>query len=150
LPYELLSERLRFYGDTLMIYREFDEALLKAVDFSFISLGKSCQLALYFHLKTTFGIEKADIPSKVEHLDNALRLIFRGGTVFLERLILEKLCEELGVKYEEKSHSDFAEAISKIKSRVIEEESFLTVSDLRDQAAVVQVKSGGEKFGSES
>ena len=68
----------------------------------------------------------------------------------MERLILEKLCEELEVKFEERNVLDFVEAVSKIRSMILEEESLLTVSDLGDEVAVVQGKSGGEKFGSES
>ena len=51
--------------------QEFDEALLSAVDFAFGSLGKSCKQTLYFHLKATFHLERAEIPDRVEEFDRA-------------------------------------------------------------------------------
>lgn len=131
--------------DTLMVSQESDEALLKAVDFAFQALGKSCQLALYFHLKTIFHVERADIPNKVEEFDDALNSIFRDGAVFLEKLILEKLCEELGVQFEEKNVFDFVEAVSKIRGVVLEREPFLAISGF-EEVTVVKGKSGGEKL----
>jgi len=130
--------------DNLMIDQKFDEVLLKAVDFSFEALGKSCQLALYFHLKTIFHIERADIPNKVEQFDDALNSIFRDGAVFLEKLVLEKLCEELGVKFEERYVFDFVEAVSKIRGLVLEKEPFLTLSGLEEKATIAEGKSGGK------
>ena len=130
--------------DTLMVDQKFDDALLKAVDFAFQALGKSCQLALYFHLKTIFHIERADIPNKVEEFDDALNSIFRDGAVFLEKLVLEKLCEELGVKFEERYVFDFVEAVSKIRSMVLEKEPFLALSGLGEEATMVEGKSGGK------
>ena len=132
--------------DALMVSQEFDEALLKAVDFAFQALGKSCQLALYFHLKTIFHLERADIPNKVEEFDDALTSIFRDGAVFLEKLILEKLCEELGVQFKEKYVFNFVEAVSKIRSMVLEKESFLAVSCFSEEVTMVKGKSGGEKL----
>ena len=132
-----------------MIGQKFDEAFVKAVDFAFSSLGKSCQLALYFHLKTIFHVERADIPNKVEQFDDALNAIFRDGAVFLERLILEKLCEELGVEFEEKHAFDFVEAVSKIQ-RMVVEESLQMIPHFREEVTLVKKKRGGEKFESES
>jgi hypothetical protein len=146
---DLLNKRCDLMVETLMISKEFDEALLGAVDFAFHSLGKSCQLALYFHLKTIFHIERAEIPSKIEQFDDGLNAIFRDGSVFLERLILEKLCEELGVEFEEKQAFDFVEAISKIRSMVLEE-SLLTASGFGEEVAMVKRRSGGGKLESES
>ncbi len=136
--------------DALMIDQKFDEALLNAVDFAFHALGKSCQLALYFHLKTIFHVERVDIPNKVEQFDDALNSIFRDGAVFLERLILERLCEELRVKFEEKYVFGFVEAVSRIRNMFSERESLLMVSDCGEEVSVVKRKRGGGKFESES
>ena len=129
--------------------QKFDDALLKAVDFAFNSLGKSCRQALYFHLKTTFHTSRTEIPEKVEEFDNALKLIFKDGAIFLERLILDELCEGLEIKFEEKNVLNFDEAVSKIRSIVLEKESLLMVSDF-GEVSVVKSKRGGEKFDSGS
>jgi len=129
--------------------RKFDDALLKAVDFAFNSLGKSCKQALYFHLKNTFHVGRREIPEKVEEFDNALKLIFKDGAIFLEGLILDELCESLEVKFERKNVLNFDEAVLKIRSMVLERESLLMVSDLGEVSAVKSER-GGEKFDSGS
>jgi len=132
-----------------MTLKKFDGALLNAVDFAFNSLGRSCKQALYFHLKNTFHVGRGEIPEKVEEFDNALKLIFKDGAIFLERLILDELCEGLEVKFEEKNVLNFDEAVSKIRSMVLERESLLMVSDFGEVSAV-KSKRGGEKFDSGS
>jgi hypothetical protein len=132
-----------------MTLKKFDDALLKVVDFAFNSLGRSCKQALYFHLKKTFHVGRGEIPEKVEEFDNVIKLIFKDGAIFLERLILDKLCEGLEVKFEEKNVLNFDEAVLKIRSMVLERESLLMVSDLREVSAV-KSKRGGEKFDSGS
>jgi hypothetical protein len=131
-----------------MTLKKFDAALLNAVDFTFNSLGRSCRQALYFHLKKTFHVGRGEIPEKVEEFDNALKLIFKDGAIFLERLILDELCEGLEVKFEE-NVLNFDEAVSKIRSMVLERESLLMVSDF-GEVSVVKSKRGGEKFDSGS
>ena len=129
--------------------QKFDDALLKAVDFAFNSLGRSCKQALYFHLKNTFHVGRREIPEKVEEFDNALKLIFKDGAIFLEGLILDELCEGLEVKFERKNVLNFDEAVLKIRSMVLERESLLMVSDFGEVSAV-KSKRGGEKFDSGS
>ena len=129
--------------------KRFNEALLKAVDSAFDSLGKSCKQALYFHLKNSFNVGQDDVSEKVEDFDEALNLIFKDGVVYLKRLVLKKLCEDLGVKFEESYVNDFAGAASKLKGMVSEDESLVTVvSDFIDERALVKKRRGGERVGS--
>jgi ActR/RegA family two-component response regulator len=99
-----------------MICQEFNEALLEAVDYAFSSLGESCRRALYFHLERTFRLPRRQIPERSEEFDEALKTIFKRGAVFLEKLILRKLCEMLGVSAVEDDALDFVESISMIRS----------------------------------
>jgi hypothetical protein len=133
-----------------MALKKFNDALLKAVDFAFNSLGESCRQALYFHLKTTFHLGRAEIPERVGEFDNAIRLIFKDGALFLENLILEKLCDSLRVDFEENDVLDFVEAVFKVRNTVSERESLLAVSDVSEGVAVVERGRGGEKLESES
>jgi hypothetical protein len=128
--------------------QKFNEAFQKAVDFAFQSLGRSCKQSLYFHLKATFHLERTEISDKVEDFDRALRLIFKDGAVFLERLILKKACENLRIMFEEKSASNFVEAIFKIQGLVLDDKSVLMASSFNN-IAPVEGKVGGEKVGSE-
>jgi len=114
----------------------FNDALLNAVDIALGSIGESCKQALYFHMKATFHIERTEIPEKIEGFDDALRSIFKDGAVFLEKLIVATLCEDLKVKFDTKESFDFTEAISKIHNMVSERESFLIVHDSAEAAMV--------------
>jgi hypothetical protein len=98
-----------------MIYQEFNEALLDAIDYAFYSLGESCRRALYFHLKTTFRLPRRQIPERLDEFDEALKTIFKRGAVFQEKLILRKLCEMLGVCDVEDYVPDFVVSISMIR-----------------------------------
>jgi len=131
--------------------KRFNEAFLKAVDSAFDSLGKSCKQALYFHLKNSFNVGQYDVSEKVEDFDEALSLIFKDGVMYLKRLVLKKLCEDLGVKFEESYVNDFAGAVSKLKSTVSEDESLVMMApSFNEQDALVKKRRGGERVGSES
>ena len=99
-----------------MIYQEFNEALLEAFDSAFSALGESCRRSLYFHLETTFRLPRRQIRGRLEEFDETLKTIFKSGAAFLEKLILRKLCEMLGVSAVEDDAPDFVESISMIRS----------------------------------
>jgi hypothetical protein len=75
----------------LMESKRFNDALLKAVDFAFYSLGKSCRQALYFHFRIRFQVRRKEILEKVEEFDNALRLIFKDGAFFFGEINCRKI-----------------------------------------------------------
>jgi hypothetical protein len=134
-----------------MSNKKFNEAFLRAVDFAFDSLGKSCKQALYFHLENSFHVRRENVSEKVEDFVEALELIFKDGVIYLKKLVLKKLCEDLGVNFEESYVSDFAMAISKIKGMVSEDESLLMVaSNFDEEGALVKKRSGGERVGPKS
>ena len=133
-----------------MSNKRFYTAFLRAVDFGFESLGKSCKKALYFHLENSFNVRPKDVVEKVERFDEALKLIFKDGATYVERLVLEKLCEELGVKFEESYVFDFAKAVSEIEGIVSEEEHVLIMSSSSDEeGASAKKRGGGERVGPE-
>jgi hypothetical protein len=133
----------------VMSNKRFNEAFLRAVDFAFDSLGKSCKQALYFHLKNSFYVEQDDVSEKVEDFDDALSLIFKDGVVYLKRLVLKKLCEDLRVKFEESYVDDFVGAVSKLKGMFSEDKSLVTVvSGFNEDGALVKKRRGGERVGS--
>jgi hypothetical protein len=61
-------------------------------------------------------LPRRQIPERLEEFDEALRIIFKSGATFLEKLILRKLCEMLEVKVVEDDALDFVESISRIRS----------------------------------
>ncbi len=127
-----------------MACNKFNRALLDAVDFTFLSLGRSCQQALYFHLRTTFCIRKNQIPQQIEKFDKALKFIFKDGALFLNRLILEKLCEDLGIKFRDEYVPDFVNSVSEMRKMFDEKESPLVTTNFNEVAAIETVE-GGER-----
>ena len=61
--------------------KKFNDSLLRAVDFAFDSLGKSCKQALYFHLKNSFHVRRENVSDEVKCFGEALKLIFKDGVV---------------------------------------------------------------------
>lgn len=134
-----------------MSNKRFNKALLKAVDLAFDSLGKSCKQALYFHLKNSFNVRQNDVSEKVENFNEALSLIFKDGVVYLKRLVLKTLCEDLGVKFEESYVNDFVGTVSELKSMVSEDESLVTVvPGFNEGGALIKKRRGGGRVGSKS
>jgi hypothetical protein len=75
----------------------FNDLLLEAIDEAFSSLGESVRVAIYFHLKNTFGIKKSDIPSRIACFSSALEKIFGAGARHLEILFMKNLHAKLEV-----------------------------------------------------
>lgn len=59
---------------------KFNELLMEAVDEGLNLIGESAKQSLYFHLKKEFGIDKNDIPVRVEEFAAALEAIFGLGS----------------------------------------------------------------------
>jgi hypothetical protein len=127
-----------------MACRKFNRALSEAVDFTFLSLGKSCRQALYFHLRTTFYIRRNQIPKQIEKFDKALKFIFKDGALFLNRLILEKLCDNLNIKFRDEYASNFVDSISEIRKMFNEKESLLITTNF-SEIAITETAKGGER-----
>ena len=129
--------------DTMACHK-FNRVLMGAVDFTFLSLGRSCRQALYFHLRTTFCIRKNQIPQQIAKFDKALKFIFKDGAFFLNRLILEKLCEDLGMKFRDECVSNFVNSVSEMRKMFYEKESLLVTTNFNEVAAIETVE-GGER-----
>jgi len=99
-----------------MPHQEFDNALIKAVDFAFQSLGNSSQHAFYYHLEKAAHIKKTEIPERIREFKSFMRHVFNDGAIFIERLILKELVKSLGVSINEEEFNDFLEAVSRIKA----------------------------------
>ncbi len=59
---------------------------------------------------------RRQIPERLEEFDKALETIFKSDAAFLEKLILRKLCEMLGVRAVEDDAPDFVESFFMIRS----------------------------------
>jgi len=95
----------------------FRRILLDAVEESLSSLGESSKHAILFHLEMSFKIKKEHIPVNLTEFAGALEGIFGFGASYLEKLILKRLCEKLGVEFEETEVSNFVECVSKMQQQ---------------------------------
>lgn len=127
----------------MMTRQIFDSLLLNVVDSALCSLGDSCQQAIYFHLEKTFSIEKQEIPEKIDEFDRSMKAIFQQGAFFLEKAVLQDLCQELGVKFESSSDRDFPLAIQHVREIALGGLSFVSAVDSQEVAKIVENAGGG-------
>jgi len=93
----------------------FSEILLAAVEESLSSLGDSPKQAILFHLEVSFNIKKENIPVNLTEFAKALEKIFGPGASYLEKLIVKRLYEKLGLKFEGAESRDFLECVDNVK-----------------------------------
>ena len=100
----------------------FDKILLRAIDETLDSLGKTVSQAIYFHIEDKFGIIKDEIPENLQQFQGGLKEIFGAGAKFLEILIMENLhlkigCPQITVKNKK---LEFIEYVSASKQGYLE------------------------------
>lgn len=98
---------------------DFKKIFLTAVDESLSSLGDSPKQAIFFHLETSFRIRKDAIPTNLTEFAKALERIFGPGASFLERLIVKRLYEKLGLELPNSESWDFLESVENVKKRLM-------------------------------
>jgi hypothetical protein len=98
----------------------FEAVVGQAVDDTLSALGESPKQAIYRHLKIVYGINKEDIPYKIEAFASAIEQTF--GSV--AKLIEIKIIERLHSQYEDfcyvpkNQELDFVEYITDLQSRL--------------------------------
>jgi hypothetical protein len=102
-----------------MAQENFDYILLSAVEESLSSLGESPKQAILFHLETSFKIKKERIPTNLTEFTKALEGIFGPGASYLEKLIMKRLYEKLGLKFENSVAVEFSEGIEAAKKHLM-------------------------------
>jgi hypothetical protein len=98
---------------------KFSRILLAAVEESLSSLGDSSKQAILFHLETSFKIKKERIPTNLTEFENALEGIFGPGASYLEKLIVKRLYEKMGLTFENGVDWDFLKSVSKLQKRLM-------------------------------
>jgi len=92
--------------------------LLEAVEEGLSSLGDSPKQAIFFHLETSFEISKDNIPTNLTEFSKALEKIFGPGSLYLEKLIVKRLYEKLGLEFQEAENWDFLKYIDNTRERL--------------------------------
>jgi len=99
--------------------KEFGKILLTAVEESLSSLGDSPKQAILFHLEASFKLKKESIPTNLTEFAKALEGIFGPGASYLEKLILRRLYEKLGLEFQNTEGCDFLECVENVKKHVM-------------------------------
>lgn len=110
-----------------MPQNNFSKLLLAAVDESLSSLGDSPKQAILFHLEESFKIKKENIPANLTEFANALEKIFGPGASYLEKLIVKRLHEKLGLEFDDAESRDFLEYVDDVKKRLLPKERYITI-----------------------
>jgi hypothetical protein len=105
----------------------FSEILLAAVEESLSSLGNSPKQAILFHLEVSFNIKKEHIPENITEFAKALEKIFGLGAVYLEKLIVKRLYEKLGLEFEDAKSRDFLECVDNVKKHLPHKKEYITI-----------------------
>jgi len=95
--------------------RRFENLLLKAVDESLCCLGDSVKRSIYFYLENSFGMRKNNIPKELEVFSKNLEALFKDGSYYIERLIVKRLYEILGLDFEQENDFSFIDYVNKAK-----------------------------------
>jgi hypothetical protein len=98
---------------------DFSKILLSAVEESLSSLGDSPKQAILFHLEASFKIKKEKIPANLTEFAKALEGIFGPGASYLEKLIVKRLYEKLGLRFQNTEPLDFLECVENVKKRLM-------------------------------
>jgi hypothetical protein len=112
LQYDRKEEMYTLEKESTQPNPRFRKLLLEAVDEALSWLGNSVKQAIYFHLEKTFGINKQEIPDKIEGFTNAIEEIFGLGAKLLEIRIMNSFYEKDGHTFKyfpEKDELLFAE-----------------------------------------
>jgi len=94
---------------------KFDCLLIKAVDESLSCLGVSVKHSIYFYLENSFGLRRNEIPRKPEAFSQNLEVLFKDGSNCIEKLILKRLYETVGLKFEYREGRRFADYINEVR-----------------------------------
>jgi hypothetical protein len=115
---------------------EFDKYLMSAVDEGLCLLGDSSKQAILFHLETSFQLKKENIPSSLTEFQRALEGIFGPGATYIEKIIVKRLHEKLGLKLEESKNTDFLKRVEVARSRTMPKEE-ITVNEEQKRSILV-------------
>lgn len=105
--------------------RDFDKALLDALDEVLLTLGEQSKKIIYFHLQNKYLLKKEDIPRKPVYFALAVRGMLGMSGSFIETQVLKNLCKKLGLQYENLKNHQFEAAIEEIRREVNNQSSVL-------------------------
>lgn len=98
---------------------DFEQILMSAVDEGLCLLGDSPKQAILFHLETSFQLKKENIPSSLTEFQKALEGMLGPGATYIEKVIVRRLHEKLGLSFGEDTDTGFLECVETAKIRTM-------------------------------
>jgi len=98
--------------------RHFDLLLLDAINEGLDTFGISTRQAIYHLIKERSNIQYAEIPEKLQAFHEALTELFGSGAEVIEKTILAKLREKMGIQFKEQQNRTLAEYVNEYKNCV--------------------------------
>jgi hypothetical protein len=85
--------------------KQFDQAVLEAVDEALSMFGESHRQAIYYYAEARHQVKREEIYNKIEAFDKALKGLFGTGAELISWLTAKSIYERLGLSF--KKHSDW-------------------------------------------
>ena len=89
--------------------------ILEAVDDGLLVLGESARHALYYQIEKRFGINREEIPNRIDDFHKALENLFGPPCKILEKIIVKELYTKLGLQFKERKSWTLADYFEEIK-----------------------------------
>ncbi len=83
--------------------KQFDQAVLEAVDEALSTFGESCKQWIYYYAETRHQIKREEICNKIEAFNKALKDLFGAGAEIISWLTAKSIHERLGLSFKEQS-----------------------------------------------
>lgn len=97
--------------------QSFSELLLECIDEGLSVLGNEPKQAVYHYLSSIHGLDREQIPEKVDGFSAGMRKALGSASKVIERLILKKLFQRLGSNFKETSNLEFIDYVAEAKRR---------------------------------
>jgi len=90
---------------------------MESIDEAFSVLGIEPSAAVYQYLVTICSLPKEEIPDRIEDFDKGIKKALGAASKVIERLIIRKLFERLGLSLRESQDQDFLDYVQDAKRR---------------------------------
>jgi len=88
------------------------KAVMEAVDEALAYFGRSVREVVYYYFESRYGVNRHEIPVRLELFANCLEEIFSYASYIIERAVIEKLSFKLGVELRSKSLRELVAELS--------------------------------------
>ena len=90
---------------------------MESIDEAFSVLGIEPSAAVYQYLGTISSLPREEIPDRIEDFDRGIKKALGTASKVIERLIIRKLFQRLGLSLRESQDQDFLDYVSDARRR---------------------------------